>query len=167
MKSFRDRFIRTPNKPVDQDENNEDDDRDEDNDDETSDDNDDLNNIEENIEAYLIPSDNEKKAVLASFDAMRKDSLFCDVAFICQGIVFRAHRVIVSSWSRWMRAFLCDSPEEEVLALDFFTPNAFMAVLDYMYGISLKITLEVTTIFIQLHQYYTIFYIITCFDFFG
>lgn len=95
---------------------------------------------EENIEAMLIPSDHEKKALLASFEAMRKESLFCDVAFISQGVLFRCHRVVVSSWSRWMRTFLCDSPEEEILSLDIFTPDAFQAVLDYMYGYPLQVT---------------------------
>lgn len=98
---------------------------------------------EHDVEAYLIPSDHEKKAILASFDAMRRESLFCDVAFICQGVLFRCHRVVVSSWSRWMRTFLCDSPEEEVLSLEIFTPDAFRRILDYMYGQPLQVTVEV------------------------
>lgn len=98
---------------------------------------------DENVEALLIPSDQEKKAILASFDAMRKDSLFCDVAFVSQGVLFRCHRVVVSSWSRWMRTFLCDSPEEEILSLDIFAPDAFGAVLDYMYGYPLQVTEQV------------------------
>ncbi len=98
---------------------------------------------EDNVEALLIPSDQEKKGILASFDAMRKDSLFCDVAFVSQGVLFRCHRVVVSSWSRWMRTFLCDSPEEEILSLDIFAPDAFGAVLDYMYGYPLQVTEQV------------------------
>jgi len=97
---------------------------------------------EHDLEAYLIPSDHEKKAILASFDAMRRESLFCDVAFICQGVLFRCHRVVVSSWSRWMRTFLCDSPEEEVLSLEIFTPDAFRRILDNMYGQPLRVTVE-------------------------
>lgn len=98
------------------------------------------------VEALLIPSDQEKKAILASFDAMRKDSLFCDVAFVSQGVLFRCHKVVVSSWSRWMRTFLCDSPEEEILSLDIFSPDAFGAVLDYMYGYPLQVTEQVQNI---------------------
>lgn len=98
---------------------------------------------EDTVEALLIPSDQEKKSILASFDAMRKDSLFCDVAFVSQGVLFRCHRVVVSSWSRWMRTFLCDSPEEEILSLDIFAPDAFGAVLDYMYGYPLQVTEQV------------------------
>ncbi len=98
---------------------------------------------EEKIDVLLIPSDQEKKAILASFDVMRKDFLFCDVTFMVQGILFRAHRVVVSSWSRWMKAFLCDAPEEEVMTLDAFAPDAFQAVLDYMYGQPLTLTIEV------------------------
>lgn len=98
---------------------------------------------EQDVEVFIIASEGEKKAVLASFDTMRRESLFCDVAFICHGVLFRAHKVVLSSWSRWMRAFLCDSPEEEVLSLDIFTPDAFRAVLDYMYGHSLHLTMEV------------------------
>eukprot|EP01033_Poteriospumella_lacustris_P000902 gene902-651_t len=98
------------------------------------------NEEDDSVEALLIPSDQEKKAILASFDAMRKDSLFCDVAFVSSGVLFRCHRVVVSSWSRWMRTFLCDSPEEEILSLDIFAPDAFGAVLDYMYGYPLQVT---------------------------
>ena len=85
-------------------------DQEEDEEEEGNDDDDDL--PKEDIEAMLIPSDQEKKAVLASFDNMRKESLFCDIAFVSQGVLFRAHRVIVSSWSRWLQAFLAESPEE-------------------------------------------------------
>ncbi len=95
------------------------------------------------IEASLIPSDQEKRALLASFDTMRKDSLFCDVAFVCRGTLFRAHRVVISSWSRWMRTFLIDSPPEEVLSMDIFEPKAFQAVIDYMYGQPLYLKVEV------------------------
>jgi hypothetical protein len=114
-------------------------------DDNTSNDEDD--HLDHVVEANLIPSDLEKKALLASFDTMRKDSLFCDAAFLCQGVLFRAHRVIVSSWSRWMRAFLCDSPPEEVLSMDIFEPQAFGAVLDYMYGQPLHLTVDVSLFF--------------------
>ncbi|RYG99790.1 BTB/POZ domain-containing protein, partial [archaeon] len=98
--------------------------------------------LDADIEAFFSPSDNEKKLLLANFDNMRKESLFCDVAFICNGVLFRAHKVVLSSWSRWMRAFLADSPNEEVLALDIFTPEAFRSVLDYMYGQPLHMTLD-------------------------
>jgi hypothetical protein len=101
-------------------------------------------NENEAVEALLIPSDHEKKAILASFDAMRKDSLFCDVSFISHGNIFRCHRVVVSSWSRWMRTFLIDSPSDEVLSLDIFAPDALQAVLDYMYGHPLQVTEEVS-----------------------
>ena len=94
-------------------------------------------------EAQLLPCESEKKHILSMFYTMRKDSFFCDVAFVCNGVLFRAHRVVVSSWSRWLRALLCESPDEEVVSLDFFDPVAFGAALDYMYGVPLTITVEV------------------------
>lgn len=94
-------------------------------------------------EAQLLPCEAEKKHILSMFHTMRKDSFFCDVAFVCNGVLFRAHRVVVSSWSRWLRALLCESPDEEVVSLDFFDPTAFGAALDYMYGVPLTITVEV------------------------
>jgi len=94
-------------------------------------------------EAQLLPCESEKKHILQMFYTMRKDSFFCDVAFVCNGVLFRAHRVVVSSWSRWLRALLCESPDEEVVSLDFFDPSAFGAALDYMYGVPLTITVEV------------------------
>jgi hypothetical protein len=97
----------------------------------------------EYAEAQLLPSEVEKKHILSMFYTMRKDSFFCDVAFVCNGVLFRAHRVVVSSWSRWLRALLCESPDEEVVSLDFFDATAFGAALDYMYGVPLTITVEV------------------------
>ena len=94
-------------------------------------------------EAQLLPCEAEKKHILSMFYTMRKDSFFCDVAFVCNGVLFRAHRVVVSSWSRWLRALLCESPDEEVVSLDFFDAVAFGAALDYMYGVPLTITVEV------------------------
>ena len=96
-------------------------------------------------EAQLLPCESEKKHILQMFYTMRKDSFFCDVAFVCNGVLFRAHRVVVSSWSRWLRALLCESPDEEVVSLDFFDATAFGAALDYMYGVPLTITVEVRT----------------------
>jgi hypothetical protein len=98
----------------------------------------------EYTEAQLLPSEVEKRHILSMFYTMRKDSFFCDVAFVCNGVLFRAHRVVVSSWSRWLRALLCESPDEEVVSLDFFDAAAFGAALDYMYGVPLCITVEVT-----------------------
>ena len=97
----------------------------------------------EYAEAQLLPCEGEKKHILSMFYTMRKDSFFCDVAFVCNGVLFRAHRVVVSSWSRWLRALLCESPDEEVISLDFFDSDAFGAALDYMYGVPLTITVEV------------------------
>lgn len=98
----------------------------------------------EYAEAQLLPSEGEKKHILSMFYTMRKDSFFCDVAFVCNGVLFRAHRVVVSSWSRWLRALLCESPDEEVISLDFFDATVFGAALDYMYGVPLTITVEVS-----------------------
>ena len=44
---------------------------------------------------------------------------------------------------RWLRALLCEGPDEEVVALDVFGPAAFGLVLDYMYGSQLGISMEV------------------------
>lgn len=74
---------------------------------------------------------------------MRKDSTFCDVAFLCRGQLFRAHRVVVSSWSRWLRSLLSEASRDDVVSLDVFEAPAFSAVLDYMYGMPLEVTLEV------------------------
>ena len=73
---------------------------------------------------------------------LRNDSSFCDVSFICNGTLFRAHRVVVSAWSRWFRALLCESPDEEVISLDVFEPWAFESVLKYMYGVPIVLTID-------------------------
>ena len=74
---------------------------------------------------------------------MRNESAFCDIVFLCQGTLFRAHKVVVSSWSRWLRALLLEGSNDEVISLDIFEPKAFGLVLDYMYGVPLNLTVEV------------------------
>ena len=43
----------------------------------------------------VCPSDSERGNVFSSFLTMRNESSFCDVAFLVQGTLFRAHRVVV------------------------------------------------------------------------
>jgi hypothetical protein len=95
-----------------------------------------------NFDAPIIASCDEKTLLLKMMKELRAESSFCDVAFLCQGVLFRAHRVIVSGWSRWLRALLSDGHDEEVVSLDVFHPEALRAVLDYMYGDELFINLK-------------------------
>ena len=97
---------------------------------------------EQILDAHVIPSDSEKSKVLAMFQDLRVEGTFCDVAFLCKGTLFNAHRVVVSGWSRWLRALLSTGTNEEVEHLDFFEADAFSAVLDYMYGLPIKITVD-------------------------
>lgn len=130
------------------------------------DNNDNDDDVNEKTEAHLLPCDSEKKYILIMFEKLRKDNQFCDVIFKCNQSIFHAHRIIVSSWSRWLRALLCDASttnnnsvnnnnnnmninkkEEEdnrIVALDFFDATAFSYVLDYMYGIPLMINVDVS-----------------------
>lgn len=69
--------------------------------------------------------------------------MFCDVGFLCQGVLFKGHRVVVSAWSRWLKALLCEgSLDDEVVSLDVFSPESFGATLDYMYGLPIFVSLE-------------------------
>jgi hypothetical protein len=43
----------------------------------------------------VSPGENEKASVFRDFLNMRNDASFCDVAFLVQGTLFRAHRVVV------------------------------------------------------------------------
>lgn len=113
-------------------------------DDQTSAEGDGPQESEREVEAFIHASEGERKALLNGFDLLRKESLFCDATFLCHDVLFRAHKVVLSSWSRWMRTFLADSSSEEVLSLDIFTPEAFRSVLDYMYGHPLVLTVEVS-----------------------
>lgn len=85
--------------------------------------------------------ENEKGSVFRDFLNMRNEASFCDVAFVVQGTLFRAHRVVVSSWSRWLFAMLSEGPDQEIVSLDVFSPQEFGAVLDYMYGEPLEFSL--------------------------
>src|SRR5262249_52746359 len=54
----------------------------------------------------------------------------------------RAHKVVVSSWSRWLRSLLLEGSDDEVLSLDIFEPKALAGVIDYMYGVPMTISVE-------------------------
>jgi hypothetical protein len=94
------------------------------------------------FDARITPGETEKLALLSSFQALREDGTFCDVAFLCQGTLFRAHRVVISAWSRWLSALLSEGSSEEVVHLDLFEPTAFKAVLDYMYGLPFYVNVD-------------------------
>jgi len=97
----------------------------------------------ERYERNILSSDGEKSKVLVMFRDLRKDEMFCDITFLCQGKEFRAHKVVVSAWSRWLKALLCEEqPSEDVIHLDVFDPLSFGKVLDYMYGTPLTATIE-------------------------
>lgn len=100
------------------------------------------NELIEILDAQILPGDTEKGKLLSMFNDLRKESTFCDVAFLCKGKLFRAHRIIVSGWSRWLRALLSEGNSEEVVHLDVFEPSAFSSILDYMYGSSVTVTVD-------------------------
>jgi hypothetical protein len=93
-------------------------------------------------DTQLTIADSEKNALLKSFCEMRNEVTFCDIAFLCQGVLLRAHRVIVSSWSRWLRALLFAGAGDEVVTVDVLEPDSFASVLDYMYGLPLTFSIE-------------------------
>lgn len=95
------------------------------------------------VSADIISSSAEKNMIFRRLNELRIDGSYCDVALLCKGSVFKAHKVVLSSWSRWLRSLLMDNPEEEVLSLDIFTPDALSSVLDYMYGVTIVISVEV------------------------
>ncbi len=98
--------------------------------------------ITEVLDAQILPGNAEKSKLLNMFNDLRSESTFCDVAFLCKGTLFRAHRIVVSGWSRWLRALLSEGSIEEIVHLDVFEPLAFSAVLDYMYGAAITVTVD-------------------------
>lgn len=91
----------------------------------------------------ILSSDQEKSKVLIMFKDLRSDGMFCDITFLCQGKEFHAHKVVVSAWSRWLRALLCEEqPTEDRISVDVFDPQSFGKIIDYMYGVPLAVTLE-------------------------
>mgnify|MGYP001368716386 CR=1 FL=1 len=98
--------------------------------------------FKEVFDARIMPGDNEKLGLLTSFQSMREEGTFCDVAFLCKGTLFKAHRVVVSAWSRWLAALLGEGSSEEVVHLDLFEPESFKAVLDYMYGLPFYVNID-------------------------
>ena len=94
------------------------------------------------LDAQILPGNSEKSKLLSMFNDLRTEATFCDVAFLCKGKLFRAHRIVVSGWSRWLRALLSEGNTEEVVHLDVFEPDSFSAILDYMYGASVTVTVD-------------------------
>lgn len=47
------------------------------------------------IEANITPGATEKNTLLSVLFELRKDGTFCDVAFLCHGTLFTAHRCVV------------------------------------------------------------------------
>jgi hypothetical protein len=90
----------------------------------------------------LSPRNHEQAAILSFAMDMRNESSFCDISFVVSGSIFRAHRVIVSAWSRWLRALLCGG-DDDVVTLELFAADAFGAVLDYMYGMPILFSTQV------------------------
>lgn len=91
----------------------------------------------------------EKSNLLVNFSQMRNESSFCDVTFNCNGSLLKAHRVVVSAWSRWLRSLLLDIAEESSqvnLSMDMFPPKEFTIVLDYMYGVPFTIDFGVSNL---------------------
>ena len=101
------------------------------------------NIIERVYEIEFKVGEAEKTNILTCLNDMRIDSSFCDVAFLCHGKLFRAHRVVIAAWSRWLRGLLYDNSPNEVISLDIFQPECFEAVLNYMYGLPLLYTLSI------------------------
>jgi hypothetical protein len=107
----------------------------------------------------LAPKFSEQLHIFSAAQDMRNEAAFCDVSFVVKGNLFRAHKIIVrqavgvivchlliasfSAWSRWLRALLIEG-DDEVVTLDIFSPEAFGAVLDYMYGKQLLFSITVS-----------------------
>ena len=49
---------------------------------------------------------------------IRQDGAFCDVTFVVKGNEFRAHKVVVSGWSRWLHGILAEAPNDDIVTLD-------------------------------------------------
>ena len=87
----------------------------------------------------LIPNDMKHTApecvsMLSWMGDLREKGIYCDVTFVVQGVSLRAHRIVVSGWSRWLRGIVADVSSDDFITLDVFDPTAFATVLDYMYG---------------------------------
>jgi hypothetical protein len=66
------------------------------------------------FDSIVVASPFEKAHILRMFTELRGEGSFCDVAFLCQGVLFRAHRVLVrygtinSAWVATSHLFVFD-----------------------------------------------------------
>lgn len=91
-------------------------------------------------ELFLVQ--NEAQRCFAHMNDIRKEGTFCDVTFVVKSSEFRAHKVVVSGWSRWLHGILAEAPDDDIVTLDVFDIAAFSMVLDYMYGQPISFTLN-------------------------
>ncbi len=47
------------------------------------------------FDSLVVPSAFEKASLLKMLNELRVQGTFCDVAFLCQGVLFRAHKIVV------------------------------------------------------------------------
>ena len=47
------------------------------------------------LDSVVVASVFEKASLLKMFNELRTEGTFCDVAFLCQGVLFRAHKIVV------------------------------------------------------------------------
>lgn len=83
----------------------------------------------------LEPSSDQSMQMVRNMHAMRVDGILCDIVLQVKEKRFVAHRVVMSSCSRWLAALLFENEHLEVVPLgDTIDPEAFEAVLRFMYG---------------------------------
>nr|XP_006005070.1 PREDICTED: zinc finger and BTB domain-containing protein 7C isoform X1 [Latimeria chalumnae] len=90
-----------------------------------------------------IPFPNHSSEVLSSLNEQRHDGLLCDVVLIVKDQEYRTHRSVLAACSKYFKKLfttgtLADQPH--VYEIDFVSPEALSAILEFAYTSTLTIT---------------------------
>ncbi|XP_043937712.1 zinc finger and BTB domain-containing protein 7C [Protopterus annectens] len=90
-----------------------------------------------------IPFPNHSSEVLCHLNEQRRDGLFCDVILIVQDQDYRTHRSVLAACSKYFKKLFTTGTLEDqpnVYEIDFVTPEALSAILEFAYTSTLTIT---------------------------
>ncbi|XP_032889726.1 zinc finger and BTB domain-containing protein 7C isoform X2 [Amblyraja radiata] len=90
-----------------------------------------------------IPFPDHSNKLLCSLNEQRQDGLFCDVVLIVKDQEYKTHRSILAACSKYFKAlFTSDTLGEQhnVYQIDFVTPEALSAILEFAYTSTLTIS---------------------------
>ncbi|XP_069779951.1 zinc finger and BTB domain-containing protein 7C isoform X2 [Narcine bancroftii] len=90
-----------------------------------------------------IPFPDYSNKLLCSLNEQRQDGLLCDVVLIVKDQEYKTHRSILAACSKYFRTLFtsnCLAEQHNIYQIDFVTPEALSAILEFAYTSTLTIS---------------------------